>query len=121
MKIHRSISEQTRTNLSWQERWQDIDHGLISCWELGREIGKKEPDLVTRALQGQLVPLPFKGGVEKKIKKTSKFGPLYYLATWQGLRGEDLDIDMEQEIDITCTRTDMTVTFTSDYRKYGEP
>lgn len=54
----------------------------------------------------------------KKIKKKHKFGTLYYLAKWQGLRGEDLDVDLESEPEHVCTRTGLIVTFTGDSNKY---
>jgi len=46
-----------------------------------------------------------------------KFGSLNYLATWQGLRGEDLHIDVENEVSVACTRTRVLVTFTPDLAK----
>lgn len=64
--------------------------------------------------------LPWKGGVEKAIKKKQKFGTLYYLAMWQGLRGEDLNIDLDEETVMRCTATGMNVTFTRDMAKYAE-
>lgn len=51
-------------------------------------------------------------------KKLEKFGSLSYLAQWQGLRGETLDIDPAQEVLKTCSRTHMMVTFTPDKAKY---
>ena len=59
------------------------------------------------------------GGVEKAILKKSKYGVFNYLAMWQGLRGEDLDIDPDEEISLTCTVTKMVVVFTSDFSKYA--
>ena len=49
-----------------------------------------------------------------------KYGTLFYLAMWQGLRGEDLDIDLSEEIALNCTATGMTVVFTNDPSKYAE-
>ena len=60
---------------------------------------------------------PWKGGVEKAIQKKLKYGVLNYLAMWQGLRGEDLNIDVEKELSLKCTATDMVVVFTSDLAK----
>jgi len=34
------------------------------------------------------------------------------------LRGEDLDIDLAEERSLTCSRTKMRVTFTTDRTKY---
>jgi hypothetical protein len=120
MKIHRSIREPLRHGQTWDKTWRGDDDGVIACWERGREKATEDPELALRAKQGQLVVLPWKGGVEKKLK-TQKFGTLKYLAMWQGIRGDDLDIDTERERAITCTTTGMTVTFTGDSRKYAEP
>lgn len=118
MKLHRSFSEPIRVNVTWEERWNHSDMGLIACWERGREKGREDPALLAQANDGQLVILPWKGGIEKVIKKKQKFGTYSYFAMWQGLRGEDLDIDTQKEIEITCTATKMTVVFTSDSTKY---
>lgn len=81
---------------------------------------RDDPSLAAQAAEGQLVVLPWKGGVEKIIKKKQKFGTLYYLAMWQGLRGEDLNIDTTHETALKCTVTGMTVAFTSDQTKYAD-
>lgn len=119
MKIVRSVKEPIRVGLSWDERWGDIGRSVISAWERGREKRLESPVLATAAKNGQLVILPWKGGVEKAIKKTEKYGVFHYLAMWQGLRGEDLDVDPEQECSLTCSITGMTVIFTSDAKKYA--
>ena len=118
-KIHRSYKEMKREGLSWEERWRGEDRGLITCWEIGREIREKEPELAQRAENGELPVLGWKGGVEKKTKKGKKYGTLHYLAQWQGLRGEDLNIDLSAEPVITCSRTGVNVIFTGDFNKYG--
>jgi hypothetical protein len=46
---------------------------------------------------------------------------MFYLAQWQGLRGEDLDIDRSVEKTVVCVRTDVAVTFTSDSSKISPP
>ena len=120
MKTHRSISEPTRANATWEERWNDVDQGLIACWERGREKSREDPELAARARNGQLVVLPWKGGVEKATKRKQKFGTLSYLAMWQGLRNEDLNIDTTEEVVLTCTATGMAVVFTDDSAKYAE-
>ena len=119
MIIHRSISEPIRADAMWTERWNGEDRGLIACWERGREKSSEDPLLAARAREGQLVVLPWKGGVEKRLKK-KKFGPLCYLAMWQGLRGDDLHVDLTEEVALTCTATEMTVTFTYDATQYAE-
>jgi hypothetical protein len=62
--------------------------------------------------------LGWKGGVSRSLKKLEKYGSLKYLAQWQGLRGEDLDVDLSEERTLTCSRTRMVVTFTPDQAKY---
>ena len=120
MKLHRSITEPIRAGADWDERWHSEDDGLIACWERGREKRLEDPALAAQAADGQLVVLPWKGGVDKAIKKKQKFGTLYYLAMWQGLRGEDLHIDTAEEIVLNCTATGMAVVFTCDMAKYAE-
>lgn len=118
-RIHRSNKEPKREGLTWDERWEGKDKGLITCWEVGRELREKEPDLAIRAESGELPVLVWKGGVEKKTKEGEKYGMLFYLAQWQGLRGNDLDIDLSQEPELTCSRTGMRVIYTDDVKKYG--
>ena len=40
-------------------------------------------------------------------------GTWNYLATWQGLRGEDLDITLESTRKIVCTKTGQAILFSS--------
>ena len=118
--IYRSIQEPIRRNLNWDQRWKLEDLGLIICWERGRDKSKEAPDLAECARRGELPVLPWKGGVEKKIKKKHKYGSLCYLAMWQGLRGEDLNIQLDREIELECSKTGMKVIFTPDSSKYAE-
>ena len=118
MRITRSIEEPTRTNLSWQELWQASDKGLIACWECGRTKGLEDSGLASAARNGELMILPWKGGVEKALKVGKKYGTLNYLAMWQGLRGEALNISLVEERSLTCSRTGMIVTYTSDSTKH---
>jgi hypothetical protein len=67
-----------------------------------------------------LVVLPWKGGVVSAIKLGKKYGTLFYLAMWQGLRGEPLDIDTDLEVVRTCSRTGMVVTYTADRSRYSQ-
>lgn len=118
--MYRSINEPIRQDTSFDDRWGTVDLGLITSWERGREKSIEEPELAELALAGQLPVLPWKGGVEKAIQKKLKYGVFNYLAMWQGLRGEDLNIDVEKETPLTCTATDMTVIFTNDLAKCTE-
>ncbi len=118
-RIIRSYEEPDRENLSWNERWRGHDKGLITCWEVGRKLSKKEPELAKQAINGELPILVWKGGIAKKLK-TKKYGTLKYLAVWQGLRGDDLDIILSQEIERVCSRTGMKVIYTDDIKKYAD-
>lgn len=117
MNLSRSINEPKRNGLSWNEKWKGADNGLIVCWERGRDKALEDPELAIAAKNGQLIVLAWKGGIEKKIKG-KKYGSLSYLATWQGLRGEDLKINKNEEISITCTKTNVEVIFTPNLLSY---
>ena len=117
MIINKSISEPIPLTTSWDESWGDLPAGLVTAWNTGRDKVERDPELAEAARTGQLIPLVWKGGVEKKILKTTKYGSMYYLAMWQGLRGEDLNIDLDSEPSITCSATGMTVIFTPDIEK----
>lgn len=117
--VFRSRFEPPRDSLSWEQRWKGEDQGLITCWEVGRRIAEQRPELADCAKKGELPVLGWKGGVEKTLKKKEKIGTLFYLAQWQGLRGDDLDIDLASEPRLTCARTGMTVIFSGDLKKYG--
>ena len=111
IRLHRSIQEPIREGLSWRETWIGPDNGLIWCWERGRLYRTEEPALVARAEKGELVMGAWKGGVEKKLKSEKKQGTFQYLATWQGMRGDDLDIELDEVRTIVCTRTGQAVEF----------
>lgn len=120
-RIFRSCSEpiRERERLSWDQIWKGPDKGLIVCWEIGRELGIKEPELAAQARNGELPPCGWKGGIEKEMKTKEKYGSLFYLAQWQGLRGEDLNIDLFEETELICSRTGMKVIYTNNPKKYG--
>lgn len=92
-RLHRSIKTPIRTGLSWDERWLGPDDGLVWCWERGRQKREEDPTLATKAEQGELVSLAWKRGT------------LEYLATWQGLRCEDLDIAVDDVVEMVCKKT----------------
>jgi hypothetical protein len=118
VNIQRSIITPVRQNLSWTARWSLADHGLIASWERGREKAAKDPALAARASVGELVVLPWKGGVTKATK-THQHGTFNYLAMLQGLRGEDLNIDDERESVRMCAITGMTITYSRHPAKLG--
>jgi hypothetical protein len=119
-RLFRSISCPVRELLSWNETWAGPDDGVIYCWERGRQMRLTEPDVAKRAEKGELVTLVWKGGTEnideghgdgKKNKSQKRYGTLKYLAMWQGLRGEDLDIELEAERIIVCANSKRAVIF----------
>lgn len=118
--VSRSIEEPIRKNPDFKQRWKGPDRGLITCWEVGRLKADKNPSLAKAALSGELPVLGWKGGVAKETKKKEKFGTLQYLAQWQGLRGEDLNVDLQNEVAIICSKTGIKVTFTGDPSKYSD-
>jgi hypothetical protein len=120
MRLHRSVDEPVRTGLTTEERWKDPDRGLIACWERGREKAREDAAFAARARAGELLLLPWKGGVEKAIKG-AKYGCLNYLAMWQGLRGDALEIDDEIEVEKTCSKHGARVIYTADFQKFAEP
>ncbi|MDM0118921.1 hypothetical protein [Variovorax arabinosiphilus] len=113
MKIHHSIDERPVLGDRWEDLWQGPDQGLLCSWARGIEKAGQDPSLAEAARRGELPELAWKGG-GPAIKAGKRLGALHYLATWQGLRGEDLDIDTEARPLVTCSMTGMAVTFTSD-------
>lgn len=116
MRIWRSIQEPVNEVLDYDERIDGDDKGLINAWQVGRRLAERDPDVAARARNGELPVLGVKGGVERKIN-VKKTGSLWYLAQWQGLRGEDLDIDIAAEVTMVCSRTGMKVLYTLDLSK----
>lgn len=107
------------TGASWEALWDGEDEGLIVCWLRGIEKARQQPELAEMAKRGEFPTLAWKGGGEA-IKAGKRLGALHYLATWQGLRGDDLSIDKTAGATMTCTRTGMVVTFTSDVAALGK-
>ena len=116
--VQRTIDSPLRTGLSRTQLWEAADQGLIKCWEIGRQRATRFPEMAQQCRAGELPVLGWKGGVSRSLKKLEKYGSLKYLAQWQGLRGEDLEVDLDEERALTCSRTGMVVTFTPDRAKY---
>jgi hypothetical protein len=116
MRIQRNLSDPKRTTRDYDTLWNGPDQGLIASWERGIEKAKEDPELSAKAKNGELVILGWKGGVDKKLKTKNKYGGLLYVAMWQGLRGENLDIALDKEIKMTCARTGVPATYTSDIK-----
>lgn len=94
--------------------------GIVNAWLAGLEHRRSNVAWRTAAEAGELPVLPYRGGVERKIKKKLKIGALHYLAMWQGLRGENLNIDTDKEPVITCSRFGVMVQYTFDFSKFEE-
>ena len=112
-RLRRSVDQPIREGLSWSDKWEGPDKGLIWCWERGRQKRAEEPDLAARADRGELPILAWRGGVEKKLRTKKKLGTLHYLATWQGLRAEDLSLPLEGECVVVCAKTAQAVVFSA--------
>lgn len=119
MLIQASAANPPKQGESWEARQEGVDRGLISAWLAGRSMRERETELVLAALRGELPVLPFKGGVEKTIKG-NKIGSLHYIAMWQGLRGEDLNVTLGSTPVMRCTRTRVQVYFTDDVKELGK-
>lgn len=120
MRIQRSASNPPDlTHSSHDDLWRGADRGMIVSWASGMRLAAQRPELAASALRGELPVLPWKGGLKVAIKG-KKYGALWYLAMWQGLRGEDLDIEIGREVHLTCTKTGGAVTFTDDPEKLGQ-
>lgn len=114
IRVHHLISSPPTPSNDWYERWEGADKGIICSWLRGIEKAIEDPVLAAKAKAGELPVLAWKGGIKKYIERTDKIGALQYLAAWQGLRGEDLDITLGKEIHMKCTRTGVPVKFTDD-------
>ena len=118
MQVICSIREPLRDNPDWSARWGDLAAALITCWERGRELAIQNTSLAAAVRAGQLVPLSWRGGVPPPVRGDKapkrKYGSFHYLAMWQGLRGDDLDINTESNPQRVCARFGTVVTFTDD-------
>lgn len=112
MRIQAAVDRPPVVGDTWGDRWDGPDRGLFLCWRRGLQKRVEDQELAARASAGELPVLPWRGGVERAIKASEKPGSLFYLAMWQGLRGEDLDVDLDATVVLTCTRTRQRVSFT---------
>ena len=85
----------------------------VALTHLRLSLAHQVLQVAARADKRELVVLAWKGGVEEKLKIEKQPGTLKYLATWQGLRGEDLDIALEDEQVIVCSKTGQIVAFSA--------
>jgi hypothetical protein len=118
IRVAPDLDQSTRAELTWNERWNGPDRGLNASWDAGRHLAKEMPALAKRARDGELVMLPWKGGVQRRTKAGHKYGTLKYLAMWQGLRGDSLQVALDREVTLKCSRTAMEVTYTPEPKKF---
>jgi len=120
-EIKRSIETNIRTSPTFEERWRGQDQGMITAWEVGRKRAIENPELKNATLNNELPVLGYIGGYEKTLSIKFKYAPFHYLAEWQGLRGDDLDIDSIRDEGkvIVCSKTNMKTIFTLDSNKYS--
>jgi hypothetical protein len=116
MIISTGFNEPPKLPADQVARWSGTDKGLIAAWLRGIEKRVESPELAAQCAKGELPVLAWKGGCQRYIK-SGKTGSLLYLATWQGLRGEDLHVDMESEPVMYCSKTGTKVIFTLDKKK----
>lgn len=120
-RIYRSVKEPIRNDPTPDQKWRGDDKGLVLCWEAGRELAVAQPKLAKRAQRGELPMLSWKGGVKRNPKKKKKTGSFCYLAQWQGLRGDDLDIKLSEKQTIKCSRTGVKVVYSLETTIFAVP
>lgn len=89
--------------LTTYELWTGPDEGLRICWESGRIKAQEVPELAAKAIRNELPELCWERGTP------------YYLAYWQGLRGDDLSVDIDEEFELVCSQSKRTFAFVRDY------
>ena len=119
VKIKIPISTALRTDTAPDVLWRGEDRGLIQAWEIGRRQAQKGGDFVERARRGELPASElFQGGYDERLKAAVQYGSLHYFCMWLGWRGEDLEVDTDQEYPLVCSRTQMGVVYTIDSKKF---
>ncbi len=117
MIVQAFVADPPPQRADYEERNNGPDMGIVNAWLAGLEKRNEWHLAVQSALRNELPVLPFKGGVVKAINSKTKIGALHYLAMWQGLRSEDLRIDMQAEPVMVCSAYGVRVTFTGDIKK----
>ncbi|MBZ9783934.1 hypothetical protein K9857_20575 [Pseudomonas sp. REP124] len=109
--VKRSVATDIRCEdgLSWFEKWLDTDEGLISYWERGRKKATKYPALASKCLAGVLPILNGPAGCDRQLSQDGE--TLRYLAEWQGLRGENLDVKLDSKVVLVCSGSGVRVEF----------
>lgn len=119
MKISISVSRALRSETSPSTLWRGDDRGLIQAWEIGRRQAQQKPKLASKACAGELPASDlFQGGYDKRLEASFQYGSLHYYSMWLGWRGQDLEIDTEQEYPVVCSKNRMGVVYTMASDKY---
>ena len=118
-RIHLDFPPQVQLSDGFDERWNGPDQGVIAAWIRGIELAKEVPELSGSARRGELPILPWKGGVSGPLKTKNKIGSMLYVAAWQGLRNENLDVDLSSTMTLTFVRYGVPVTYTTDLVALG--
>jgi len=118
--LTRSIETPIRDGLATaSEIWDGPDKGLIFCWEQGRKEREEKPELAARADKDELVPVGRSDDADDH--GIWKRGSLQYLAWWQGLRGENLNVSFVHKVEIVCLRVFTTEKGKKVQRKFLFP
>lgn len=112
MRLQHQFANPPEEEADFDRRINGPDGGLINAWLAGIAMRRLDRTKAQAAEAGELVPLPYRGGVEKKLKVKTKPGSLLYLAMWRGLRGEGLDLETTQQYTLSCARHGVLVRFT---------
>lgn len=121
MLIQSPISDPPPICENYEDRMHGPDQGLINAWLAGIAKRRESPEIAAQAVAGELPVLAYRGGVDRAVKTKNKTGSLLYVAMWQGLRNEDLELDTDSEPVLTCKRTGVPVIFTLDINKLWPP
>ena len=103
-----------------------LGNALEICHTTGKYMRHSDPELAGRAERGQLPVLNWPGGVDTEASPPRRFGSFFYLAQWQGLRGEqwhgitgnNKSMSTTHPVGIKCAATGRVTIFTKDARKY---
>jgi hypothetical protein len=110
MRVTTRLSEAPTRHQTYAERWEGPDGGLIAAWRQGLLMRDPRPDWARSASRDELPELPWRGGGSEVIKGKRQ-GTWLYLAMWQGLRSEALDVDTSQPLELRCTLTGVLTQF----------
>ena len=103
-----------------------MGNALEICHTTGKEIRESDPELAGRAEKGELAVLNWPGGCDAEASPPRQFGSLFYLAQWQGLRGEpwhgitgnNKNMSTTHPVGIKCAVSGVATIFIKDARKY---